>query len=308
MNAPEARPPLTVRVRTLAIALLALVVCVVAGLVLVVQLGVYDVAATHQHLAPVYKLLHHAMARSVQARADQAPPADLDEPSRVEQGAVLYQGHCLQCHGAPGVPPEPFALGLRPKPVNLVPAAREWTAGEIFWTIKHGIKMTGMPGWKYRMADADIWSVVGFVRAMAVLSPNEYAAMMRRLPEHRHPMMASGETASAARQARAEPAAAQLPTSLGSVAEGRLKIDAFLCATCHVIPGVVGAGFHVGPPLAGVGQRAFIAGVVPNQPENLVRFLLNPPAVAPGTAMPPLGLSEEDARDIAAFLYTLRTP
>jgi cytochrome c1 len=75
---------------------------------------------------------------------------------------------------------------------------------------------------------------------------------------------------------------------------------------CHTIPGVLGARGIVGPPLTAFAHRAFIGGTIPNTPTNLVRWVLDPPAVDPRTAMPDLGLREQQARDVAAFLYTLR--
>jgi cytochrome c2 len=68
---------------------------------------------------------------------------------------------------------------------------------------------------------------------------------------------------------------------------------------------VYGARGRVGPPLAGIADRAYIAGVLPNNPENLMRWVENPPGVDPLTVMPNMGVTPRDARDIAAFLYTL---
>jgi cytochrome c1 len=73
-----------------------------------------------------------------------------------------------------------------------------------------------------------------------------------------------------------------------------------------VIPGVVGANRSVGPPLAGIANRQYIAGVLPNTPANMMRWLRQPTKVDPLSAMPDLDVTEQDARDIAAFLYTLR--
>jgi len=78
------------------------------------------------------------------------------------------------------------------------------------------------------------------------------------------------------------------------------------CGACHVIPGVTGATGMVGPPLDGWSRRVYIAGNLANTPENLVRWIRYPQAVEPGTAMPDLGVNEADARDIAAYLYSLR--
>jgi len=92
----------------------------------------------------------------------------------------------------------------------------------------------------------------------------------------------------------------------GDPARGKALVRDFGCAACHVVPGIAGHGSNVGPPLQKMGVRAYIGGVLPNTPEDMVRWLRDPPAVDPRTAMPNLGLSDAEARDIAAFLYTLR--
>lgn len=86
----------------------------------------------------------------------------------------------------------------------------------------------------------------------------------------------------------------------------RLMRAPYGCGACHVIPGVTGATGMVGPPLDGWSRRVYIAGNLQNTPENLVHWIRQPQAVEPGTAMPDLGVTEADARDIAAYLYSLR--
>lgn len=93
----------------------------------------------------------------------------------------------------------------------------------------------------------------------------------------------------------------------GDPVRGKDLIARYDCGSCHSIPGIRGAQGLVGPPLILFGRRTFIAGQVPNTPDYLVRWLLDPKAIEPGTAMPKLGLSEQDARHIAAYLYTLRS-
>ena len=78
------------------------------------------------------------------------------------------------------------------------------------------------------------------------------------------------------------------------------------CVSCHSIPGVRGADATVGPPLTAMSRRTYIAGVLPNNPANMVRWIVNPPSVDSLTAMPYLGVTAGDARTIAAYLYTLR--
>lgn len=88
----------------------------------------------------------------------------------------------------------------------------------------------------------------------------------------------------------------------GDVDRGRLLLRQFGCGACHRIPGVAAAEGNVGPPLAKLHERVYLAGVVPNTPDNLVRWILDPQAIDPLTAMPDLGVTEPQARDMAAYL------
>ena len=92
----------------------------------------------------------------------------------------------------------------------------------------------------------------------------------------------------------------------GDQDRGRELIASFGCGSCHTIPGIEGADAVVGPPLTDMGRREYIAGNLPNEPPNMIRWLVDPQAVEPGTAMPNLGISERQARHMAAYLYTLR--
>ena len=92
----------------------------------------------------------------------------------------------------------------------------------------------------------------------------------------------------------------------GNPRVGKQVIESYGCGSCHTIPGIYTARGLVGPPLMFFGRRTMIAGELPNSPENLVRWLKNPKQVEPGTAMPDLGLSDQQARDVTAYLYTLR--
>lgn len=94
----------------------------------------------------------------------------------------------------------------------------------------------------------------------------------------------------------------------GNAEHGKQVIQGYGCGACHMIPGVQDARGLVGPPLMYFSQRTMIAGELPNTPENLVRWLRNPQSIEPKTAMPNLGLSESQASDVAAYLYTLRGP
>jgi len=272
-------------VRTL-IVLAVLAVLGVAGGAAFVASGIYNVAATEQHLAPVYWLLEATMRRSVQHHALPLGAPRLDDPAMVARGLGLYHGDCAPCHGAPGIAPAPFALGMNPQPANLAYTARAWRAEELFWVIRHGIKTTGMPAWHYRMSDDEMWAVVAFLKVLPNLTVADYRAQVERT-------------------------AAVAPARAGDVprrddrdarARGARAMQQYACITCHVIPGITGATAPVGPPLAGMAQRGFIGGVLPNTRENMIRWLRSPPSVDPRTLMPDLGVTEQDAADIAAYL------
>jgi len=92
----------------------------------------------------------------------------------------------------------------------------------------------------------------------------------------------------------------------GDPGRGEQELAGFGCGSCHTIDGVTGAHGKVGPPLTGIGERSMIAGEAPNTPENLIRWIENPQSIEPNTAMPNLGVGDQAARDMAAYLYTLR--
>jgi cytochrome c2 len=87
------------------------------------------------------------------------------------------------------------------------------------------------------------------------------------------------------------------------VERGALALRQYGCGSCHRIPGVASADGIVGPPLTEMRRRVYIARGLPNSPENMVRFIRAPQALAPRTAMPDMQVSADDATAIAAFLY-----
>ena len=275
--------------RSIAVAGIAFAVGSLIAGALVLYTGAYDVAATQPHWRLTNWLLHTELHQSVarQARNVHAPP--LDDTAFIERGLALYRGNCVPCHGAPGIAPDAFALGLLPPPANLALTAREWLPAELYWVVRHGVKATGMPAWAYRLSDPDLWAIVAFLRRLPDLSPVDYAERVRLHPE----TPAAGLS---------NPRASEGP---GDAGRGKLALSQYACITCHVIPGVPGTYAPVGPPLGRMATRAFIAGVLRNTPENMVRWLREPQKIVPRTAMPALGVTDQDARDIAAYLETL---
>ncbi len=260
----------------------ALAALAVAGLLAgaaFVYSGVYDVSAVDQHLVPTYWLLYTNMQRSVKAHARHVAAPPLDDPRMARRGAALYREHCLRCHGAPGVAPERFALGMNPVPANLAHTSRTRSAAELFWTVKYGLKMTGMPAWEFRLREGELWDVVAFLQRLPELSPAAYRDI-----------------------AFLQESMAEKPVAAPDAHRGKHALEQYACATCHEIPGVTGATVPVGPSLRNLARRSYIAGVLPNTSDNLVRWLREPQRVKPGSAMPDLGVSERDARDMALFL------
>lgn len=92
----------------------------------------------------------------------------------------------------------------------------------------------------------------------------------------------------------------------GDAQRGRLALQEYGCGYCHIIPGVPEADGTIGMPLDDWGDRRFIAGALDNDPVNLVAWIMDPESISPGTAMPDLGVTEQDARDMSQYLNTLR--
>ncbi len=92
-------------------------------------------------------------------------------------------------------------------------------------------------------------------------------------------------------------------TDGGNARVGRVEIRKYGCNSCHEISGVPGARGLIGPPLTNIGQRYYIAGELTNTPNNLMSWIQHPRQIEPHTLMPEMGVSEQDSRDIAAYLY-----
>lgn len=256
--------------------------------VAVVYSGAYDISATRQHWQATHSLLEIAMRQSVRRQARDIEEPALGDAQMAMRGAASFQDKCVQCHGAPGVAQSDIGLSMQPLPGPLVDAKQHWRPRELYWVVRHGIKMTGMPAWQYRLADAQIWELVAFMQQLPQLNAAQYAQWTQTAP-------------------RSAPLrAASAPAFAPDVERGRQALHQYACSACHRIPGITGSSVHVGPPLQGMGQRTLIAGTLANTPANLARWLTDTQQVKPGTAMPQLGVTPRDAQDMAAYLGSLR--
>jgi cytochrome c2 len=152
-----------------------------------------------------------------------------------------------------------------------------------------------MPAWEFRLSDQELWDVVAFMQRLPDLNAVQYQEWIARTAG----MPACGRELSAA-------GGAPMASTPPDVKRGHEALSQYACNACHIIPGVTGSEVHVGPSLEGIASRKLIAGTLPNTPENLARWLRETQQVKPGTAMPQLGVVEEDARDMAGYLGTLR--
>jgi len=172
--------------RTVVAFLVIFVLVVVLALGGVVYAGFYDVAATAPHWRITSWLLETARTRSIKAQAvGIAVPPGLDDPEKLVIGVEHYAAHCAVCHGAPGVPKGDIARGLYPPPPDLAKAAPVYSPAELFWIVKHGIKMTGMPAWSDH-SNEELWATVGFLQKLTSMSEQDYARLVTASMAHGH--------------------------------------------------------------------------------------------------------------------------
>jgi cytochrome c553 len=117
------------------------------------------------------------MERSVAARAPHLTPPDLDDPALILRGATHYATGCAPCHGGPGELASPIAQQMTPVPPGLYDAARDFSPNELFWIVKHGVKMTAMPAWPAQGRDDEIWAMVAFLRHLPTVKTAGYAKL-----------------------------------------------------------------------------------------------------------------------------------
>ena len=163
--------------------MLGFVLAVIGG-TLFVYAGAFDVAATDPHWSITERLLDIARTRSIKVRAAGiTPPAGFDDQAKILMGVEHFADHCAVCHGAPGVPKGEIAQGLYPRPPDLDHASTHLSDGELFWIIKHGIKMTGMPSWADH-GDDELWATVAFLKKLTGMSPEEYGKLVMQVMSH----------------------------------------------------------------------------------------------------------------------------
>ena len=158
------------------IGLLAILAAIVAGVFFFG--GFYSVAGTAGEPEVVKWALGKVRQASVARHAKDQPPGSLDDPATVQAGARAFSERgCVNCHGAPGVEWAKFSEGLRPDPPDLKEVADQLTPEQLFWVIKNGINMTGMPSFGLiEVPDEEIWTIVAFVKKLPKVSEADFKA------------------------------------------------------------------------------------------------------------------------------------
>ena len=179
------------------ITVVAVLAILAAGAGVFVYSGLYNIGADDHHTKPVFALLQTLRDRSIQLRSRDIAVPDLQDPQLILKGAGQYAAMCTDCHLNPGMTDSEIRPGLYPQPPNLSQVRLDPRV--VFWTIKHGIKMSAMPAWGFSHDDATIWSMVAFVQKLPGMTPAEYKAIVAKAPpdeDMKMPMgMATGETA-----------------------------------------------------------------------------------------------------------------
>jgi len=138
--------------------------------------GFYSVAGTAEEPALVKWALVQVRTASINRHATDTPPAGLSDPARIAAGAKAYAAAgCVNCHGAPGTDWAKFSEGLRPDPPDLKELVNDRTPAQLFWVVKNGINMTGMPGFALAGAnDNDLWAIAAFLKKLPDVSDADY--------------------------------------------------------------------------------------------------------------------------------------
>ena len=169
------------------VVLAALLIAAIGGVFIFA--GVYNIGADAPHYRPVYFALEQLRDRAITHHARNiVVPADLNSPARLATGAGLYTEMCTGCHLGPGLEKTEMSQGLYPQAPELA-RGQDQSAAEQFWTIKHGIKLSAMPAWGRTHDDQLIWDMVGFVRSLPKMTPEQYKTAVASAPADHDAMM-----------------------------------------------------------------------------------------------------------------------
>ncbi|MFP5425077.1 MAG: c-type cytochrome [Gammaproteobacteria bacterium] len=148
--------------------------------------GLVNVGADDPHFPAVHSFLAMARDRSIEVRARDIEVPDLKDTALIKAGAGNYNAMCIGCHLAPGVGKTELSQALYPSPPDLTKVGVGDDPATAFWTIKHGIKATGMPAWGKSMGDEYIWGIVAFLDQLPQMNAEQYKALVATSGGHQH--------------------------------------------------------------------------------------------------------------------------
>lgn len=155
---------------------LAIIAAVAAGVYLFG--GFYSVAATQPDPGLLAWALESVRNASISRHATDVPPVSMEDQATIQAGARAFAARgCVTCHGGPGVMWAKFSEGLRPDPPDLKDVVKDLTPGQIFWVVRNGVNMTGMPGFALaEVPDDELWTIAAFVKRLPDVSEADYKA------------------------------------------------------------------------------------------------------------------------------------
>jgi mono/diheme cytochrome c family protein len=268
------------------------IVLIMLGGAIFVWSGMYNVAADVPHYQVTFWLLDEARERSVAFHSRGIVPPSLAGQKLVDVGFPHYHEMCRLCHGAPGVPRLEFAQGLYPNPPSLVSddVQQDLSDAELFWLVKNGLKMTGMPSFGNTHTEEQLWGIVAFLRRLPNLAPEDYGAMVKA-------EMGSSPEGEGQEQQGTAPLTGlrEGPSGNTQPFEAGQKIFVANCSGCHPHGGNI---LRPNLPLKGSPRltnfetfSAFIR--TPKMPDG---------SRGPMPAFPPMKIPEEDAKALYGYI------
>jgi mono/diheme cytochrome c family protein len=165
--------------KTFSASVLTIIALALVGLA-VSYSGLFNVAASAPENPLSAWFLSTTMHRSVAQHASQGQAPKQFTEEQIRAGFHFYNETCVYCHGGPGKDPVDIGKGLNPEPPYLADTVDGWTSDELFWIVRNGIRMTGMPSFAASHKGDEIWNVVGFIKQLPKMTPEQYSQMEKQ--------------------------------------------------------------------------------------------------------------------------------
>jgi mono/diheme cytochrome c family protein len=160
-----------------------IIVAVIGAAVLFIWSGTYNIAATSPHWDITYNLIDVVKDRSIEAHSEDVREPALNKAEIRQEALPHYHGMCRHCHGAPGYDDNEFAEGLYPSPPEMVSGdvQADWNDAQLYWIIKHGIKMSGMPAFGPTHSETKLWGLTALVRQIPRMTADQYQEAIEQI-------------------------------------------------------------------------------------------------------------------------------